>query len=151
MNTELLLKIKEKILNEHEHFDMGSFVSTHQGCNTTMCIAGWAVVLSGLRLDDRTLHVTTPAGAYKGVVEDVAIDLLNLPSRVLDALFFGGCSAPYRPEDSPHFVCGILSLRGARGAAVAALVIDRLIETGEVDWYTAYMDYEAREREYENL
>lgn len=42
MNTELLLKVKAKILAEPEHFDMGRFFGTE------CCIAGHALILAGL-------------------------------------------------------------------------------------------------------
>lgn len=41
MNTELLLKIRDKILAEPENFLM---LAWH--CNTAHCIAGWAIVLT---------------------------------------------------------------------------------------------------------
>jgi hypothetical protein len=43
MNTELLLKVKEAILREPEHFDMADWFRFREECGTTACIAGWAI------------------------------------------------------------------------------------------------------------
>lgn len=46
MNKELLLKVRDAILAEPEHFDMEHFVRRNTSCGTTACIAGWTVALS---------------------------------------------------------------------------------------------------------
>lgn len=55
MNTALLLQVKDAILAETEHFDMGYWFRDHMHrdralqtltqCGTTACIAGWAVYI----------------------------------------------------------------------------------------------------------
>lgn len=64
-NTELLTKVRDKIVSEPETFDMNDwfkvdtselevgrhlFALNELPCGTTMCIAGWATMLSGDRV-----------------------------------------------------------------------------------------------------
>jgi hypothetical protein len=51
MNTQLLQKVKQNILDHPDQFYMGGFFSAYTangkagGCGTAACIAGWAVYL----------------------------------------------------------------------------------------------------------
>lgn len=48
MNVDLLLKVKERILVDPDHFGMDHFIF-ESVCQTTRCIGGWAQHLAGDR------------------------------------------------------------------------------------------------------
>ncbi|AZM51806.1 hypothetical protein DMA15_03740 [Streptomyces sp. WAC 01529] len=50
INTDLLIKIRDKIREHPEQHDQAHW-ARRTSCGTTYCIAGWAAVLSGARLD----------------------------------------------------------------------------------------------------
>jgi hypothetical protein len=99
MNVELLLKVKQAILDEPARMNMEVFVDDSDGyinldhqpaCGTVGCIAGWAVLLDHVGRD------SSPEGimkAYKAVadksVEDEAHKVLGLgPAQYMHPLFY---------------------------------------------------------------
>lgn len=120
MNIELLKKVKQAILDNPEHFDMSSFFDGCDDdpkllgkCNTTACIAGWAIHLSGCPVTELDLE------------HDLGRDLLGLTEDQANTLFYEDYWPGYiyneyyeALEDEDHL--GM--------AKAAAKIIDRLIE-----------------------
>lgn len=65
LNIKLLQKIKKKILEKPEHFDMNEFIKGKR-CGTTCCIAGWGSVIYARekhkRLNDSLEHTANILG-----------------------------------------------------------------------------------------
>lgn len=121
MNTELLLKVKEQILQEPERFDMRNWV-WGDGCNTTGCIAGWAVAIG----EDRPLSMDLQFVKGLGCVVDRAQRLLDLSDPAKMRLFHS--------EAWPHHVAAAYNNADQRvRAKIAAKRIDLFIASnGEV-------------------
>ena len=77
VNVDLLLKVRDHILADPEHFLMRSFVEKTD-CGTACCIAGWAVALSDPGGTDVLLDWDNTR------IYDSAVNLLG----VSDGLFF---------------------------------------------------------------
>jgi aspartyl/asparaginyl-tRNA synthetase len=85
MNTELLQKIKQKIIENPSHLDMNTW-----SCGTTACIAGWAGKLSNIKFPD----VLEPLSSSKFIAQyscepmEMGIRLLDLTYAQAYRLFF---------------------------------------------------------------
>lgn len=113
MNVELLQRIKQAILAEPRRLNMEVFFYESEECGTIMCIAGWACALAGeelhkLEQEDGPYAIARRARALLDIEEGASWHL------------FHGCPFRY-----------------ARNVNAVAAVIDRLIDTGEVDWGAA--------------
>jgi hypothetical protein len=73
MNTKLLLKVRDRILAEPEHFDMAEYF-LDQPCGTTACIAGWtkAIVTRQSLKNCRRSHIWAFARNALGINEEQA-------------------------------------------------------------------------------
>lgn len=93
MNATLLLQVKEKILQDPAHFNMGIWQSH---CGTTCCIAGWACALNDKfshpfgRTAADLLGISEAEGDSLFYVTRWPIDLLNKFSAASKT--YGGCS-----------------------------------------------------------
>jgi len=144
LNTDLIEKIIEQIEREPARFKMAYYFSLRglpfreqpyaplHGCNTTSCIAGWAIALSPIAgrcflwigdnhegADDclitPLLAVKSTSGALRFESEpDLAGRLLGLSIHAQDALFYGDW-----PDEYAHMA--------ERDGAVALL--RRMVET----------------------
>jgi hypothetical protein len=110
MNTTLLRKISDTICKNASKFDMGMWGNE---CGTTMCIAGWAIKLSG---DDPR--------KYDSHLENRAKDLLGLTEKQVDDLFY----AAYWPQKF-SFKFSTAKTNEDR-VMIAAERIEHLIKTG---------------------
>lgn len=119
MNIERLKAVRDAILNPPEGYglDMEQFVAVKHSCGTAFCIGGWALHLAG-NSPEAVLQMADPEGA--------AMELLGLDRGQTDALFYPLCNWKVTP-------------------AQAAATIDRLIETGQVDWFTTTTEGAAQD------
>lgn len=78
MNSELLLKVRDHILEEPKRCDMSDWIrrSKQSPCGTIACIAGWACVLSGKR-DTPYNDVPRVAGELLGLPETESLFLAD--------------------------------------------------------------------------
>lgn len=130
INTELLERVKQHILEEPKRFDMHSFVtrvSTHApeeirpACGTTACIAGWAILLD--RADRGEAVPRRISSAFYYSVEFRAMELLSLTEKQRRSLFY---VSSWPQEFRRTFnLARTLSER----AEIAARRIDRFIAT----------------------
>jgi hypothetical protein len=130
MNTELLLKVKEAILDSPERFDMSEWYDgrlgwcstspgkilndmTDPACGTVACLAGWCVAIS-----------ETPVRTREEI-EGAAWDALNIASdsQIPFNLFHA--------TRWPSVFNSMLKVEKQPAAPVAALVIDRFISEYE--------------------
>ncbi|AMS02636.1 hypothetical protein BJD55_gp130 [Gordonia phage Yvonnetastic] len=90
VNVELIDKVLEAVEKHPEQHDQGSWGFKEEGCGTTMCVAGWAVVLSGhphtwersgCQCCGNYYHLTIPERDQYGVQEweRVGAELLGIP------------------------------------------------------------------------
>lgn len=87
VNTELLLKIYDKVSAEPEAWDQGNWGQQTE-CGTTYCIAGWACVLSGLDVQFTCAPGIAAVRAGGLPVAFRAADLLNLDEYQAYDLFY---------------------------------------------------------------
>jgi hypothetical protein len=80
MNTKLLKRVREAIVQYPEQFDMGNWFENNacsSRCGTAACIAGWAVTLANAKYKE------SPRAAY----DEVLNDEVSCPAeRVLELL-----------------------------------------------------------------
>ena len=115
MNANLLLKVRDHILADPEHFAMRSFVERTK-CGTVCCIAGWAVALN----DDGADHLPDFTDKY---IAERAQELLEV-----------GCERLFYPMNWPFqfkqmYVRALLSRDKVGLATVAADRINHFIAT----------------------
>ena len=137
INTELLEKVKQHILEEPRRYDQGTWggVSDEAPCGTRACIAGWTIHLGG-RVGLETLQ----QGGGKRSVFRSAQRLLRLSDEEAQALFTGdpspcGCGEPScgLNEWPYRFARRYQNAKTARGrAGAAAAYLDWIIRTGKV-------------------
>jgi hypothetical protein len=87
MNTELLQKIKQKIIENPKDLEMGVWV-----CDSQACIAGWAGKLSGVPFPDSTYQHLVLAEAdfeqeFKISAKMKGAELLDLTEEQASRLF----------------------------------------------------------------
>lgn len=94
-NTDLLMQVREKIVNEPEKHHQGAWAVAQSDprkdgeCGTAYCVAGWAAVLDGQQLDwdeagDGTWDASyTTTGAMVGVYAQDVLGLTNDERRTL--------------------------------------------------------------------
>ncbi|MGL5806820.1 MAG: hypothetical protein ACRC11_15505 [Xenococcaceae cyanobacterium] len=96
MNIELAKKVYDHICTHRDVFDMEVWIETDCGvenpfdytkhsCNTTACIAGWAVILSGKYTLDDTFEDGF-VGDTK--IAEIARKELELTPKQMNSLFF---------------------------------------------------------------
>lgn len=94
-NTERLKALRTAVEADRDRLNMANWAVKHT-CGTTLCLAGFAAVLSGAELnfaDDRAYHFwdgrTSTAFTTTGeTVEDVAKDFLELEQEDAAELFY---------------------------------------------------------------
>ena len=84
LNLELFEKIKTQILANPENLDMTFYVHDTP-CGTTYCIAGWAVHLSGYKINEKEETCETPKG--DDTIESAAMELLGIPGEYTELFF----------------------------------------------------------------
>ncbi len=80
MNVELMNKVREAILDNPRRVDMGDFCYSKEKCGTVGCIAGWAMILSGIKPS------FIKAGDFSP--HNVGRDLLNISDEQAHKLFY---------------------------------------------------------------
>jgi hypothetical protein len=96
MNVELLLKVKQAILDEPARLNMDNFLKSSDyyhdqepACGTVGCIAGWAVIIDALGRDLSPQSIKKARlSIYEGDVEKKACKLLGLEYTGLHPLFY---------------------------------------------------------------
>ncbi len=85
MNTKLLNKVANAILDEPRMFDMGAWVNQNANspCGTTACIAGFAVAIDRKYKRLRSLQILDS----RDLIEDVAMKTLDIGSVARHRLF----------------------------------------------------------------
>lgn len=126
INKELLEQVRDHILAEPRRYDQTTFrrTSSEVPYGTAACVAGWAVLLSGINktCDCKVPNCFVNAG-------DEAARLLGLDKRSADVLFD---PAPETVWPAPFDVLW-RSANGAQARAeVAASYLTHIIETGKV-------------------
>lgn len=121
MNTELLMEVRQRILDEPRQFDMDVFFESHAdipNCGTAACIAGWAIALS---------EKTTPKEAknrnFSLDYEILAVRALRIDFHQANRLFYVGT---WPAEFQSRFR---MSVESDERAQVAAERIDHFIKT----------------------
>jgi hypothetical protein len=109
-NVDLMLQVREQITAHPETHDQAHWAAK-TACGTTMCIAGWATTLAGMKLvidqdDDWIYLVEGPQGPQS--IRETAGTLLGLDAREQIKLFAGG-----------------------QGNALPLALLDRFIEAGK--------------------
>jgi hypothetical protein len=96
MNTELMLKVRARILAEPRRVDMGEWINRRWFCRTTACIAGHTIECYGGRVPKEDIEVDEDLCLTPG---DIAGKLLGLPDMEADWLFrchwLGDEGSPY--------------------------------------------------------
>lgn len=91
MNTPLLLRVKERILAEPEHFWMGDWIN--MDCGTSGCIAGHAI-MEALSADAKTAREIVLSLEYKhSIFSRLAASALDLTKDQSERLFYA-CAWP---------------------------------------------------------
>lgn len=91
-NTDLMLAVREQIREHPEQHDQ-AYWAQKKDCGTTLCIAGWAAVLSGRQvewLDDEdviSVWLEGDEGLWGRMIPDAARELLGLDYMESIALF----------------------------------------------------------------
>lgn len=92
-NVDLMLQVREQITAHPETHDQESWVS-RTDCGTTMCIAGWATALVGMKVveDADWTYLVQDPGSLSPVrhISVVAQELLGLSPREAGDLFSNG-------------------------------------------------------------
>jgi hypothetical protein len=79
VNTELGRRILDHVTAHRSQFDMGIWGQWDPECGTTACLAGWAMLLSGYRVNAQGDFIRPDGGAVRpGIEGDEAADLLDL-------------------------------------------------------------------------
>lgn len=138
INTELLARVRDHILEEPRRYDQTTFgeASEDAPCGTAACIAGWAAHLSG-RVSLKKLRA--PMNPVREIRQTAqrALGLTDEEARVL----FTGDPTPCWCGDKdcalggwpPRFGKRYEKAKTARGrASAAAAYIDHIIATGKV-------------------
>lgn len=114
MNVELLQKVKAKILAEPKAINMETWIceSTRTPYKTVACIAGWASLLSGVKVGNDDL------------VRNHAAKKLKLSSPLGFRLFY-----PAAWPNDLHFALLDCNPGTKKYASIVAARIDRFIET----------------------
>lgn len=116
-NTDLLMQVREKIVSEPEKHRQASWAFSKDDprkggdCGTAYCVAGWAAVLDGQKLD----WTETGTGAW-------------------DASFtIGGAMISEHAQDVLGLTYGEQSqlFRGSNTRSAVLAMLDRLIEAGK--------------------
>lgn len=83
VNVELFRKIRDRIAQYPESFDMNNWeaVGEGTGCGTTRCVAGWALFYHH---GETPLHEIVPRVSYS--VD--AAEVLGIDARTADGLFY---------------------------------------------------------------
>ena len=84
MNTFLLLKVKEAILANPEHFDMSLWA-----CGTAACICGWTAKLAG-EYDKLREMLDSPFDIPENYPAKLGARLLKIDVEQAEALFLSG-------------------------------------------------------------
>jgi hypothetical protein len=121
MNVSLLLRVKEAILEDPKHFDMGDFFTPANGCETAGCIAGWAIALGH---DTDLGDAAEIADNYPLGVQRMAVDTLHISNTQGRILFY----VAHWPADLR--IAWHDAKSSASEARVAARRIDLFIESG---------------------
>lgn len=119
MNTELLIKVEQKILEEPSRFRMRRWHDYQSGCGTAHCIGGHAVALSGKVKE----HTDSYEDEGDEAAWDLPTELLQLTDKQALRLF----SITYWP---PEFRLYYRDDGSRESAEIAAGRIRRFIETG---------------------
>jgi hypothetical protein len=92
MNVELLLKVKQHILEEPRRLDMlhGLFVNPESPCGIVGCIAGWTAMISG----ELKHEIVQKGGLSWGIVCKLAWQQLDINEDQCNSLFY----VQYWPE-----------------------------------------------------
>lgn len=98
MNVKLLRKIRDEILKKPLRLDMGNWVNRQDDiapCNTTACIAGWAVILDKQNryktkwTDEATVAIRdNQASPLRSYFETTGQDCLDLTRIQAQRLFY---------------------------------------------------------------
>lgn len=94
VNVELFQRVKEKILQAPEQFDMGGWGWPQDDaapeCGTVCCIGGWAMLLA--YPDDKTLQLDLARGnfTYNNILDPlkVRVPALGEPSGCASRIFY---------------------------------------------------------------
>lgn len=110
-------------------------------CNTAGCIAGHTIMM----FDDKPVYPITDCGWYGRTTYD-AEDLLELDGDIATDLFFaGGAIEAVSEQTGMDYIHAGNAFMRAVTPEDAADVLDKLVETGEVDW-TPVIDRVVAER-----
>lgn len=99
INTELFQKVFDQIDQHRETHDQGSFENYgEEGCNTTRCVAGWAVAFhygakrsiyeDGLHMLDHRDREVPERDGYLSSTAAAAADILGIPDEQAYDLFY---------------------------------------------------------------
>ncbi len=80
--------VADQITTSPEQFNMGYWATKHQ-CGTVACLAGWAVLLSGRKVEVREGCVPGFVGLGEAEVIMLAAEWLGVPHPHAGALFWG--------------------------------------------------------------
>jgi hypothetical protein len=135
LNKANIAHVRDLILDAPQHFNMSYLVYNPRGrydatlenlhtCNTTACIAGWAAYAAGYRGNDSE------------EIEVIAADYLGLNHEPTPVVIGGQAGQLFYP---PVFDAAPIGDRDSSGyyqatPEQAAVVLNHLIETGEVKW-----------------
>jgi hypothetical protein len=79
VNIELGRRVLEHVTTHRSHFDMGIWGLWDPECGTTACLAGWAMLLSGYRVNAQEDFIRPDGSAVRpGIEGDEAAGLLDL-------------------------------------------------------------------------
>ena len=129
MNRELLIKVKEAILANPDHFDMSSWlVPGHEntfGCGTAACIAGWAGLIAAGSNPARLYFYDSKWGRFEKIAIEgtKALDLSDDQHQAL--CYVGSWPVELRAE----YDKAVAARDGKKAAAAAADRIDYFIKT----------------------
>lgn len=126
LNIELLKKVRDRIAQEPDRFDMCNWVTTDtedsDGCGTAACIAGWAFVIHR-KLEE------SPEEWFSRFDEYEVQCILGLKS---DSIGSGLFHTKYWPE--PYRSEYRDAADHAAESAVAVRLLDAVIEAGWIWW-----------------
>lgn len=128
MNIQKLLKLKGRILQEPNHFDMKYWTND---CGTGGCIAGMSCHMEGYKLSIFSSMVTPPMGGSKVFTHEEARKILGLTPEQSRRLFYVKYLHPQTTYHWPSkFAWDYKRAKTPRGRALAtARRIDHFIQT----------------------